>query len=70
MNGTKVDFDFGRSGQFNGFDSWRLYEFIKMNKIKSPISSEEQMAELFNISVLLGEIVKGTGMGGVHYVNS
>lgn len=70
MRGTTIDFDFGKNGQFNGFDSWRLYEFIKINKIKSPISSEKKMTGLFNNSVSLGEIVKGTGIGNIYYVNS
>ena len=70
INGTTVDFDFGQNGQFNGFDPWRLYEFLQANKIKSSISDEEQMEVLFSSAISGGHIVKGTGMGNVHYVNS
>ena len=70
VDGTVIDFDFGNDGQFNGFDAWRLYNFIESNKIKSTISSSEQMSDLFKKAVSFGQIVKGTGMGNVHYVNS
>jgi len=70
INGTKIDFDFGENGEFNGFDSWRLFNFIETNKIKSTISTEEEMKELLENAISNGYIVKGVGMGNVHYVNS
>ncbi len=70
IDGTIIDFDFGANGEFTGFDSWRLYEFIQRNKIESRIGSEEQMDEIVNIAISKGYIVKANGMGSVHYVNS
>src|SRR5690349_10014956 len=28
-----VDFDFGRNGETDGFDAWRLWNFISLNQI-------------------------------------
>ncbi len=70
VNGTCVDFDFGANGEFTGFDAWRLYEFIQCNNIKSSISSEEEMDKLVNSAISQGCVVKGNGMGNVHYAIS
>jgi hypothetical protein len=70
IDGTKIDFDFGQNGQFNGFDSWRLYEFVQKNRIKSLIRCEEEMDKLVKSAVAGGYIVKGSGMGNVYYANS
>lgn len=70
IHGVRIDFDFGENGEFNGFDSWRLFNFIKKNKIKTTISSEKEMKELLKNAISNGYIVKGNGMGNVHYVNS
>jgi len=70
IDGTSVDFDFGSNGEFTGFDSWRLFEFIQSNNIKSSINSEEKMGELVDAAISQGYIIKGSGMGNVHYANS
>lgn len=70
IDGTHIDFDFGANGEFNGFDSWRLFEFIQSNNIKSRISSEEKMIELVDLAISRGYIIKDNGMGNVHYANS
>lgn len=70
INGTKIDFDFGANGEFNGFDSWRLFQFIQNNKIQTQINSESQLNGLFKSALAKGFIIKGKGKGNVHYTNS
>ncbi|AWF81664.1 hypothetical protein BTJ40_12970 [Microbulbifer sp. A4B17] len=70
VNGIKIDFDFGHNGEINGFDAWRLYNFVNQNNIKSPLNSEGKIKAAFELAVFNGFIYKGTGMGSNHYVSS
>jgi len=70
IEGEIVDFDFGQNGEFNGFDAWRLMEFVNNNKISTSLDAEEKIETAINEALVSGEIVKGDGMGNVHYVNS
>lgn len=70
IDGLKIDFDFGPNGEFNGFDSWRLFDFLKSNNIESPIASEEEMENLIEEAKGEGKIEKYSGMGRVYHVNS
>ncbi|MAZ86048.1 MAG: hypothetical protein CL693_00170 [Cellvibrionaceae bacterium] len=70
INGTRIDFDFGHEGEINGFDSWRLYNFVNQNKIKSPLNTEAKIQAAIDSAISNSFIYKGTGMGSNHYVNS
>lgn len=70
IDGVTVDFDFGLNGEFNGFDAWRLMEFINNNKINTSLNTEAIIESAINEALKSGEIVKDEGMGNVHYVNS
>lgn len=69
-SGTIIDFDFGQNGEFNGFDAWRLSEFVKNNKLKTTLTSEKDIESEITKAIKEGEIIKGKGMGNLHYVNS
>jgi len=68
VDGSKVDFDFGMNGEFNGFDAWRLSEFVRCNKIKSAIKSEKEFKSLLELAINNKEITKSFGMGSILYV--
>ncbi|WHI52371.1 hypothetical protein P3339_06200 [Microbulbifer sp. MLAF003] len=70
IDGTKIGFDFGMNGEFNGFDAWQLSEFVRSNKIKSDLKSEDDFKSAIEKAVKDDEIVKSTGMGSIFYVNS
>ncbi|MFT5594287.1 MAG: hypothetical protein ACI8SR_002676 [Oceanicoccus sp.] len=70
VDGIIIDFDFGMNGEFNGFDAWRLSEFVRWNKIKSSIKSEKEFEAVLNEAIQNKEIVKSNGMGNILYVNS
>lgn len=70
IGGKKIDFDFGKNGECNGFDAWRLLEFVIKNKIETPFNSEERIKSEIKNTEVTGEIVKGNGMGNNYYANS
>lgn len=45
----KVSIDFGPKGEWDGFDSWRLFIFLEDNKIKSKIKNESEIENLLKI---------------------
>ncbi|KOQ22612.1 DUF6896 domain-containing protein [Achromobacter xylosoxidans] len=52
-----VDFDFGRHGEINGFDPWRLASFAKFNLAAYGFETSESLEEAFQEAVQRGEIV-------------
>lgn len=70
IEGEIVDFDFGQNGEFNGFDAWRLMEFVNNNKINTSLNTEDKIESAINEALVSGEIIKGDGIGNIHYVNS
>lgn len=41
-----ISIDFGRSGQLNGFDAWRIFSFISENKIDFPAENENIIEDM------------------------
>lgn len=70
INGTNIDFDFGHEGEINGFDSWRLYNFVNQNKIKSSLNTEEKIQAAIDSARSSGFIYKSAGIGSNLYVSS
>ncbi|MDQ2150960.1 hypothetical protein RBI22_19865 [Alcaligenaceae bacterium C4P045] len=52
-----IDFDFGRHGEINGFDWWRLTSFAKLDLECYGFETHELINELFDDAVKNGEIV-------------
>lgn len=42
-NNWKISIDFGPKGEWDGFDSWRLFLFLTSNNIKSTIKNERKI---------------------------
>ena len=66
----KIDFDFGKNGEFTGFDSYRLANYIRLNKVQTTLDSEEKVKKEFEKAIKSSLLRKGTGMGNVYYLNS
>ncbi len=62
----KIDFDFGESGEFNGFDVYRLANYIHLNKIQTKLDSQEKLKREFDRAVERSLIQKGKG--NVYYL--
>lgn len=52
-----VDFDFGRLGEIDGFDSWRLFKFAESQLAKYGFETEEAIEKSFEAAVKSGELV-------------
>ena len=66
----KIDFDFGHNGEINGFDSWRLFNFVTENKVKTVLNTEQKIKVAIEQAINKGYIYKPSGMGSNHYVRS
>lgn len=51
-----VDFDFGQSGQIDGFDAWRLWRFAEDNSDKFGFVEQEELKQAFHAAVAAGEL--------------
>lgn len=52
-----VDFDFGRAGQINGFDVWRLADFAGDRLAAFGFSSQDELEAIFRKEIGSGAIV-------------
>jgi len=66
----KIDFDFGENGEINGFDAYRLFNFIILNKLNSHFKSENDIVLAINEAIDSGAIIQSKGMGSNCYVGS
>ena len=67
IGGTMIDFDFGKSGEINGFNPWRLYHFVKSNNIKTYLNSEKKIESAIESALSDGSILKSQGLN--YYAN-
>lgn len=51
-----VDFDFGDTGQIDGFDLWRLQDFADARLAEYGFKSEEELEEAFGAAVAAGDL--------------
>lgn len=51
-----VDFDFGRTGEINGFDMWRLADFAGNGLADFGFSSRDELEQIFKAEVGSGKI--------------
>ena len=70
MGETKIDFDFGKNGEINAFDAFRIANFIKLNKIKTALKTEEEIQYEIEKAINQGTIRTEDAMGNNHYANS
>ncbi len=56
----KIDSDFGENGEINGFDPWRLEEFVRVNNIKTKLKSAEKIKRAVADAVENSEIYKSS----------
>ncbi|WP_186136531.1 DUF6896 domain-containing protein [Burkholderia gladioli] len=54
----EVDFDFGRYGEINGFDLWRLSLFAGRKLPKYGFESENSLKKCFEISISEGHLIR------------
>ena len=65
----KIDFDFGEAGEFNGFDAYRLANYVRLNKVQTDLDTEQKMKEEFETALESNLLVKGND-SNVFYLNS
>ena len=70
MGKTKIDFDFGENGEIDAFDAYRLFNFIKANKIESSFKTEEEIQTEISKAVNMGLIRTENSWGNNHFENS
>ena len=51
-----VDFDFGAAGEIDGFDAWRLWQFVERNHLDSGFLTEGALTATFDDEVAVGAI--------------
>src|SRR5262249_28130399 len=51
-----VDFDFGASGQIDGFDAWRLYDFARQRLSEYGFSSEKEIESAVRSAADAGDL--------------
>jgi len=61
-----VDFDFGRAGQINGFDVWRLADFAGDRLAAIGFKSRDELEQIFNAEADSGKILSSGYI--LHYV--
>lgn len=61
-----VDFDFGKAGQINGFDAWRLAEFAGNRLAAFGFNSRDELEHVFKAEVESGKI--STSDYTLHYI--
>jgi len=54
---SEVDFDFGRQGEIDGFDLWRLQQFSKENLSKYGIETQDALKKLFEEAIATGTLI-------------
>ena len=52
-----VDFDFGKEGQLNGVDPWKLFYFAEENSVSLPYASVNELQVEFKSLVQNGEFI-------------
>jgi len=65
FEGGAVDFDFGDRGEFDGFDAWRLAEFVRASGGHYATLEEKQIKILLDGSITSGEIER---RGSLYYL--
>jgi hypothetical protein len=53
-----IDFDWGKSGQPDGFDVWRLWNFIAVNQLNVPCISDSQLESWIQQAFQSGELIQ------------
>lgn len=70
LGNIKIDFDFGDNGEINGFDSWRLLNFVTENEIKTSLNTEQKINIAIEQAIDKGYIYKPNSVSCNHYVGS
>jgi len=68
VGGAIIDFDFGANGELNGFDDWRLFNFVEVNKLETSLNTEDKIEDAIESAMEAGEIMKSRGLN--YYENS
>jgi hypothetical protein len=66
LHGASVDFDFGRNGEYDGIDLWRIENFSKGRLSQFGILSAKELRGLFGAAMKRGDFVSsGNGLYGL-----
>lgn len=68
VGGSTIDFDFGANGELNGFDAWRLFNFVEANKLNTILNTEDKIEDSIERAMESGDIIKSQGLN--YYENS
>jgi hypothetical protein len=58
LDGVTIDFDWGDSGEPDGFDAWRLWNFVQVNGIAVDCGRSSQVRSWLEEAAALGELTR------------
>lgn len=58
LDGVTIDFDWGDRGEPDGFDAWRLWNFVEVNGIAVDCGSLSQVRSWLEEAAALGELTQ------------
>jgi hypothetical protein len=61
-----IDFDWGEAGEPDGFDAWRLWHFIRLNKVEVACGGCSQIRSWLEEAHQRGELTRD-GLYGLYY---
>jgi hypothetical protein len=53
-----IDVDFGKDGEYNGFDAWRLFQFVEDNRFPVPYQNYQEVDTDIQHAEAAGEVYK------------
>ncbi len=58
FDGVTIDFDWGDSGEADGFDAWRLWNFVRVNEIPVDCAAHSQVRSWLEEAAACGDLVQ------------
>jgi hypothetical protein len=60
LDGVRIDFDWGDAGEPDGFDAWRLWNFVQVNEIAVDCGGYAQVRSWLEEAAVRGELTRDT----------
>jgi hypothetical protein len=60
LDGVTIDFDWGDAGEPDGFDAWRLWNFVQANKIAADCGGYAQVRSWLEEAATRGDLTRDT----------
>jgi hypothetical protein len=60
LDGVTIDFDWGDAGEPDGFDAWRLWNFVQVNKIAADCEGYARVRSWLEEAAARGQLTRDT----------